>query len=146
MAVKLNILGALTAVFFFITTMLVFISRLAGKPQYGYWLGYSQFILTLPLIFLLCYAPRLNRPVLYYIQIGLMLAWLILEIFLDYICKIEFRQTRWLIIVYVTLFFAGSGGMIGVSTLAGRGWTIVSVILFLIMAVLAFVQRSVTGM
>jgi hypothetical protein len=35
--------------------------------------------------------------------------------------------------------------MLGVAALAGREWTISAVILFLIMAILAFVQRSLTG-
>lgn len=51
-----------------------------------------------------------------------------------------------MVISYVTLFFAGAGGMLGVAAYAGRGWSIASIVLFLIMAVLAFVQRKVTGM
>jgi hypothetical protein len=36
--------------------------------------------------------------------------------------------------------------MLGVAANAGRGWSISAIILFLIMAILAFVQRAVTGM
>ena len=46
----------------------------------------------------------------------------------------------------MTFIFAATGGMIGVASLAGAGWAIAAVILFLIMAVLAFVQRAVTGL
>jgi len=35
--------------------------------------------------------------------------------------------------------------MLGVAANAGRGWTILAVILFLVMAALAFIQRAVTG-
>jgi hypothetical protein len=83
---------------------------------------------------------------LYYLQIGLMLAWLVVELLLDYVLKINFRAVRWMVIGYVTLFFAGSGGMLGVASLAGRGWIIPAGILFLVMAALAFIQRAVTGM
>ena len=69
-----------------------------------------------------------------------------MEFLLDYALKIEFRQTRWMVISYVVLYFARTGGMLGVAANAGRGWTISAVILFLVTAVLAFVQRSVTGM
>jgi hypothetical protein len=124
----------------------VFVFRLLGKPQWGYWLGYVEFSLALPLAFLLLKAPQLGRPALYYVQIGLMLAWLFVELCLDYVFKIDFRQTRWMVIGYVVLFFAGSGGMLGVAANAGRGWAISAVILFLIMAALAFGQRAVTGM
>ncbi len=44
------------------------------------------------------------------------------------------------------LFFAGTGGMLGVAALAGRGWLAAAGILFLVTAVLTFVQRGVTGM
>ena len=125
--------------------MLVFVCRLLGRPQYGQWIGYFEFLLALPLIYLLLKAPQLNRPPLYFMQIVLMLAWLVLELFLDYVLKIDFRQVRWIVITYVTLFFAGTGGMLGVAANAGRAWTIPAVILFLVMAVLAFVQRAVTG-
>ncbi len=75
-----------------------------------------------------------------------MLAYLLVELLLDYVFKIEFRQVRWMVISYVTLFFAGTGGMIGIAGNAGGRWTILSVILFLIMTVLAFLQRAKTGL
>ena len=36
-----------------------------------------------------------------------LLAYLLVEFLLDYVLKIEFRQVRWRVICYVTLFFAG---------------------------------------
>ena len=142
---KTNLLGAVTAIAFFVSAILVFVFRLLGKPQYGHWIGYFEFLLAIPLIYLLFQAPRLERPALYYIQIACMLAWLVLEALLDYILKVDFRQVRWMVISYVVLFFAGTGGMLGVASNAGRGWSISAIILFLIMAVLIFVQRAVTG-
>ena len=142
---KVNILGAITAITFFVSAILVFAFRLLGKPQYGHWIGYFEFLLAIPLIYLLIQAPQLGRPALYYIQIGCILAWLIVEALLDYILKVDFRQVRWIVISYVVLFFAGTGGLIGVATNAGRSWSIAAIILFLIMAVLTFVQRAITG-
>ena len=75
-----------------------------------------------------------------------MLAWLVVEVLLDHVLKVDFRNVRWMVISYVVLFFAGTGGMLGVAANAGRGWSISAIILFLIMAVLTFVQRTVTGM
>lgn len=143
---KTNLLGALVAVAFFSSAILVFIFRLLGRPQVGHWIGYFEFLLAIPLLYLLLQAPRLNRPALYYIQIGALLAWLLVEALLDYILHIDFRHIRWLVIFYVVLFFAGSGGLLGVAGAAGRGWSIAAIILFLVMAVLTFVQRAVTGM
>ena len=68
------------------------------------------------------------------------------ELLLDYVLKIEFRQVTWTVISYVMLFFAATGGMLGVAANGGRVWMISAVILYLVMAVLAFVQRAVTGM
>jgi hypothetical protein len=143
---KTNLLGAVVAVAFYVSAILVFIFRLLGKPQIGLWVGYFEFLLAIPLIILLLTAPQLERPALYYLQIGCMLAWLVVEVLLDYILKIDFRNVRWMVISYVVLFFAGTGGMLGVARNAGRGWSILGIILFLIMAILAFVQRAVTGM
>lgn len=75
-----------------------------------------------------------------------MLVWLITLFLVDYLYKFDFRQTQWMVISYVMLYFAGAGGMIGIASLAGRGWTVSAIILFLIAAVLAFVQRAVTGL
>jgi hypothetical protein len=143
---KTNLLGAIVTIAFYVSAILVFVFRLLGKPQYGHWIGYFEFLLAIPMIFLLLKAPQLQRPALYYIQIGCMLAWLVVEALLDYILKIDFRNIRWMVISYVVLFFAGTGGMLGVARYAGRGWSISAIILFLIMAVLTFVQRAVTGM
>jgi hypothetical protein len=142
----MDLLGALTAVAFFISAILVFVFRLLHKPNLGYWIGYFEFLLALPLLILLVTAPSLGRPALYYLQICLMLAWLVVEALLDYILKIDFRQVRWMVISYVTLFFAASGGMVGVAANAGEVWLWIAGILFLVMAALAFIQRSVTGM
>jgi len=142
---KTNLLGAVVALLLYISAIAVFLFRLLGKPQYGHWIGNFEFLLGIPLLYLLWQAPQLQRPTLYYIQIGCMLAWLVLEAMLDYILKIDFRQTRWIVIGYVMLFFAGMGGMLGVAANAGRTWGIVAVLLFLAMTLLTFVQRLITG-
>jgi hypothetical protein len=74
-----------------------------------------------------------------------MLIWLIVLFLVDYVFKYDFRHTQWMVISYVVLYFAGIGGMIGIAALAGRGWAISAIILFFIAAILAFIQRAVTG-
>jgi hypothetical protein len=143
---KTNLLGAIVAVLLYVSAIMVFIFRMLKKPDISHGFGIFEFFLLVPLVYLLLTAPQFDRPALYYIQVGLMITWLILELFIDYILKIDFRQIRWAVIGYVMLFFAGTGGMLGVASLAGQGWMIVASILFLIMAILAFVQRTVTGM
>jgi len=143
---KVNLLGALSTQIIFLLCISVFCARLLGSAKLEFWLGVSLLFVAVPLLYLAISAPRFNRPPLYYIQVYLMLAYLLVELLLDYVLKIEFRQVRWMVISYVTIFFAGTGGMIGVAGNAGGQWTILSVVLFLAMAALAFFQRVKTGM
>ena len=143
---KTNFIGAITAVAFFVSASLVFVSRLAGRPRFGFWLGIFELLLAIPLVYLLIKAPSEGRPALYYIQVGAILLWLAVELLLDFILRIDFRQVRWMVITYVILFFAGAGGLLGIASNAGKPWSIIAIVLFLIMAVLTFVQRAVTGM
>jgi hypothetical protein len=143
---RLDLLGASVTVGIYALYILLFISRLLGRPELGHRIASVQFLTVIPLVYLLLKAPRLERPVLYYVQIGLMLIFLLVEFLLDYVLMIEFRQVGWMVISYVMLSFAATGGMLGAAANAGRRWTLSAVILFFVMAVLAFVQRAITGM
>lgn len=142
---KTNIIGAIVTILFYLSVIFIFILRLAGKQHIGYRIGIFEFSLAIPMVFLLIKAPALSRPLLYYIQISLMLCWLVMDLFLDYLFNIDFREIRWLLIIYVTFFFAGTEGMIGIAAHAGKHYAIASIILFLIMVILAFIQRILTG-
>lgn len=142
---KTNLVGAITAHIIFISSIFTFLSRMFLGTQPGHWIGIPILLMVFPLAYLLIKAPDQNRPMLYYIQVGLMLLWLIILFLVDYVFKVEFRQTQWMMITYVVLYFAGMGGMIGVASNAGRGWTISAVILFFLAGILAFIQRAVTG-
>lgn len=142
---RLNLIGALTAHVIFISSIITFSSRMIFKIGSGHWVGIPLLLMVFPLGYLLLTAPGADRPFLYYIQAGLMLLWIILLFFVDYVFKYDFRQTQWMVISYVVFYFAGMGGMIGIASLAGRGWIISSVILFIVAAIFAFVQRAITG-
>lgn len=142
---NLNLLGAITAQIIYISSIITFSARMIFKIGPGHWVGIPILLMVFPLAYLLVNALGCDRPILYYIQIGLMLIWLIMLFFVDYVIKYDFRQTQWMVICYVVLAFAGMGGMIGVASLAGRLWTISSVILFITVAILGFLQRSLTG-
>jgi hypothetical protein len=142
---KLDFLGAIVAHVIFISSIITFASRMIFGLEPGHWVGLPILLMAFPLGYLLLRAPEFNRPSLYYVQIGAMLVWLIVLFLVDYVLKYDFRQTQWMVISYVVLYFAGVGGMIGIAAQAGSGWTISAIILFLITAVLAFVQRAVTG-
>ena len=133
---RLDLAGAVVAHWICAVSILVFVLRLLQMPKLGHWIGSGVLLAAFPLGYLLTRSPSLGRSTLYFLQVGLMLAWLVAAFLLDWWPGIEFRQTRWVVIPYVMLFFAGAGGMIGVAALAGRGWTISAVGMFLIMGVL----------
>lgn len=141
-----DLMGAVVTLIIYGASILVFCFRLWGKADWGDWVGAVWLLTALPLVYLLVVAPRLERPPLYVVQVSLMLLFLVAVLLLDYLLKIEFRQTRWAVIAFVMLFFAATGGMLGVAGLAGRGWLVAAVPLYLIMGILAFVQRAETGM
>lgn len=143
---KLDLLGAIVAHIIFISSIITFSSRLIFKLKPGHWVGIPILLMVFPLGYLLIMAPKFNRPFLYYVQVLIMLVCLIVLFLVDYIYKYDFRETQWMVISFVMLYFAGMGGMIGVAALAGRGWTISAIILFFIAAILAFIQRAVTGL
>jgi hypothetical protein len=142
---KLDLLGAIVAHVILISSIITFASRLIFDLQPGHWVGIPLLLMVFPLGYLLFKAPEFNRPPLYYIQISIMLVCIIVLFLVDYLFRYDFRQTQWMVISFVMLYFAGAGGMIGIAALAGRSWMISAIILFFIAAVLAFVQRAITG-
>jgi hypothetical protein len=142
---RMNLLGAIVAHVICASSILTFLARLFLGVRPGHWIGIPLLLMAFPLAYLLAVAPRLDRPPLYYIQVGLMLLWIVAAFLIDYVFKFDFRDTQWAVITYVVVYFGGLGGMIGVSSLAGRTWTISAVVLFFVTLALAFIQRAVTG-
>ncbi len=144
--IKLNLLGAYIAILILVTSSLIFIFRLTNQQTVEYWTGIVFMLTAIPLAYLIYSSSNIERPTLYYIQLVLMIGFIILELLLDYIFKVDFRHTKWMAISYAMFFFASTGGMIGIASQAGKSWSISAVILFLIMTALAFVQRAKTGL
>ena len=141
-----NRLGAIISLTALGLCILIFVFRLSGLPAIERWLGILFLATAIPFAYLLITANTLQRPVLYYIQLTAILVFIIIELFLDYIFISDFRKVRWMTIMYVIFFFAGTGGLIGIASQAGKSWAMVAVALFLIMTFLAFWQRAKTGM
>ena len=143
---KVNILGAVVSVVILVLSILIFVFRLSNHNELEYWLGIVFILTAIPLLYMLYTAGQLERPVLYYIQVIAILVFIVVELLLDYIFKVEFRGVRWMAIAYVMVFFAGTGGLIGIASLAGRAFGYTAIVLFLTMTALAFWQRAKTGM
>ena len=140
-----NLVGAIIANVNNLLLIFLFIARIKHMSSVEHWLGLVIILSILPLAYLFYDAFTHNRQLIYFIQIGLMISFLIVELLLDYILKADFRHTQSLVIPYVMLFFAGVGGMIGVASHAGKFWTIITVVSFLAMTASAFVMHVITG-
>ena len=141
-----NLVGALTANVYMLLIIAVFIMRISGRVEIGRWIGLVSTLALIPLIYLLAVAPKTDRRGIYYAWLGLMILFVLFELVIDHILRIDFRSQQWSVIVYVMFFFAATGGMIGVASQAGKTFAILTTIIFLIMAVLSFVQRAITGL
>ncbi len=143
---RINLLGAVLANFINVTVISIFVARLLDDVDVGHWIGILVLLSIVPLVYLLRTAASLNRRRMYYLWVGLMIVFVVVEFLLDWWPKVDFRDNLSIIIPYVILFFAATGAMIGVASLAGRKWAVITTASFLVMAVLTFVQRQVTGM
>lgn len=116
-----------------------------GVNKLDYYLGFILIISILPFSFMLYQGFINHNSPLYLLQLSLIVLFIILEFILDYYLKIDFRSNKPILITYVTLFFASTGGLIGIAGYAGKSFTITTVILFIIMTFLSFYQRFKTG-
>ena len=117
---RTNLFGAIVANIINTSSISLFILRLLGKPDIGHWIGILVQLSITPLAYLLYSAKSLKRAKIYYIQISLIIVFIIVEFLLDWYPKIDFRDNLTIIIPYVMLFFGATGGMIGVASLAGK--------------------------
>lgn len=90
----------------------IMLSRPKEWPRLEHYLGLINIVLAIPLTLLIAFYT-VNGYVWWMIVLpGLTIIFLIVELFLDYIYKSDFRQTRWLGL-YLLLFYAAQWGMIG---------------------------------
>ena len=143
---RLDLLGALVAVAVYVSSLVVFSARIMFNLAPGHWIGVPFLLTAFPLASLLARAGDVDRPLLYSLQVGLMLASVVVVLLLDYVFHVEWRDTQWMVVSFVVLYFGGLGGMIGVASRAGTPWTVASVVLFFATGAMAFIQRAVTGL
>jgi len=141
-----NLVGAITANVYMFLIIATFTSRILGWLEIGRWIGIASSLILIPLIYLFIVGLKTDRRIIYFVWLALMVLFALFELVIDQILAIDIRSSQWTVIPYVMFFFAATGGMIGVAAQAGKPWSIVTSIVFLIMAVLAFVQRAITGL
>jgi hypothetical protein len=141
-----NLVGAITANLYMLLIITMFTARIMGCLETGRWIGIASSLILIPLIYLFIVGLKTDRRMIYFVWLVLMILFALFELIVDDILKVDFRSVKWAVIPYVMFFFAATGGMIGVAMQAGKRWTRLTCVIFLIMAVLAFVQRGITGL
>jgi len=141
-----DLVGAITANVYMLLIIAVFIARILGLLEISRWIGFISSLVIFPLVYLFVVGLRTSRRKIYFTWLVLMVLFALFELVVDQILMIDIRSAQWTVILYVMFFFAATGGMIGVASQAGKTWTITTVSIFLIMAVMAFVQRGITGL
>jgi hypothetical protein len=141
-----NLVGAITANVYMLLIILMFIARIFGWFEIGRWVGLVSSLVLIPLIYLFVVGFKTDRRMIYFVWLMLMILFSLFELIVDDILEVNFRSVQWAVVPYVMFFFAATGGMIGVARQAGKPWTRLTCVMFLIMAVLAFVQRGITGL
>ena len=141
-----NLVGALTANIYMLLIIAIFALRISGHLEIGRWVGLVSTLALVPLAYLLAVGFNTERRSIYFVWLGLMILFVLFELVIDHILRVDFRSQQWSVIAYVMFFFAATGGMIGVASQAGKTWAILTTIIFLIMAALSFVQRAITGL
>ena len=141
-----DLIGAITANVYMLLIIAVFVTRILGLLEISRWIGFTSSLVIFPLLYLFIVGLRTSRRKIYFAWLALMILFVLFELIIDQILRVDLRSQLSSVIPYVMFFFAATGGMIGVASQAGKTWAITTVIIFLIMAILAFVQRGITGL
>jgi hypothetical protein len=141
-----DLVGAITANMYMLLIIAMFAARILGRFEIGRWVGLASSLVLIPLIYLFIAGLKTDRHMIYFVWLTLMILFALFELIVDDILQVDFRSVQRAVIPYVMFFFAATGGMIGVASQAGKPWSIATSVVFIIMAVLAFVQRGITGL
>ena len=141
-----DLVGAITANVYMLLIIAVFVARILGLLEISRWIGFTSSLIIFPLLYLFFVGLRTSRRRIYFVWLGLMVLFILFELVVDQTPWIDIRSAQWTVVPYVMFFFAATGGMIGVAAQAGKAWSISTSVVFIVMAILAFVQRGITGL
>jgi hypothetical protein len=102
-----------------ITMVILFICRTKKLEKAEYFLGLIVVAMILPLAYIVIVNFLQNREWPFYILPISLILFLLVELYLDYIKKIDFRNST-LIWPYIVLYYLGLMGMIGYTFLANK--------------------------
>jgi hypothetical protein len=142
---SINLLGSVIANINNILMIFLFLARIYKYPKIEYWLGVVFMLSIVPITFMLIKARESNRAILYFIQLSLIIVFIVVEFVWDYLLKLDFRQNQNYVIPFLILFYSSFGGMIGISSHSGKQWTVITVITFLLMTTVSLIMHFKTN-
>lgn len=142
---SINLLGSVIANINNILLIFLFLARIYKYPKFEYWLGVVFLLSIVPLTYMLIKAVESKRAIIYFVQLSLMIGFIVVEFLLDYLLKLDFRQNQNYVIPFLILFYASLGGMIGIASQSGKQWTVITVITFLLMTIISLIMHFKTN-
>ncbi len=124
--------------------VVIFLSRASGSSDHFTITGLVWGIFVLALTGVVVLNIKNGREWWTYVLPSILIAFLVLEIVLDYILKIEFRTTR-LLAPYLLLYYAAIFGMIGYSFRIGKKYGFITLITYFINQIATFYSYTQVG-
>jgi hypothetical protein len=140
-----NLVGSVIANINNIILIFLFLARIYKYPKVEYWLGVVFMLSTVPLTYMLIKAVESKRAILYFVQLSLMIGFIVVEFLLDYLLKLDFRQNQNYVIPFLIMFYSSLGGMIGIASHSGKQWAVITVITFLLMTTVSLIMHFKTN-
>ena len=142
---SINLLGTIVANINNIILSGIFLARIYKYPRIEYWLGILFISSIVPIVIMFINAFESKQEWLYFVQLLLMISFIVVEFLFDYFLKIEFRNNQNIIIPYLVLFYASLGGMIGIASQAGKTWAVITIVSFLVVLALSLFMHFKTN-
>lgn len=142
---SINLLGSVITNINNILLIFLFLARIYKYPKVEYWLGVVFLLSIVPLTYMLIKAVESKKTMIYFVQLSLMIGFIVVEFLLDYLLKLDFRQNQNYVIPFLILFYASLGGMIGIASHSGKQWTVITVITFLLMTIISLIMHFKTN-
>ena len=134
---------AVTAAAFNLLIAGIFIAQKCGRPRLVRFFGTLVLAAAIPFGIVFIHYLGDNRPNWVLVYFGFIFLYLLVELLLDFIFKVEFRKKLSLHIPYIILEYIALFGLIGIAFQINQGWgMIVSITFWLLLASLIYLYSG----
>ena len=138
-----DLVFVLSAIVFNLLIAGVFIAQKKDRPKLVRTFGILWLSLAIPLAVVFIHYLIVGRDLWIMIYFGFIFLYIFIELLLDYILKIEFRQKKITHIPYIVLEYIALFGLIGISFAIDRTWGfLVSISFWVLLASLIYLYRG----